>query len=76
MLANVDVLENEGLDADGQAKVVETADRLVEQVSVPDRLDGATAAALARDLREMLTPVRGKTATTLVAWLDAVLSPG
>lgn len=75
VLANVDVLEEDGLDAAGQASVTETAERLATGLAGAGSLDDATAAELARGLREILATASGQTAATYVTWLDGVLDP-
>ncbi|WP_157647645.1 hypothetical protein [Actinomycetospora chiangmaiensis] len=72
ILANVDVLEGEGLAAGSRDAVLEEAGQLTGAVEAPE---DAAVLALARSIRERLTAVPGRTAAVLVAWLDDVLEP-
>jgi hypothetical protein len=75
ILANVDILEGEGLDTAGQTTIIEVAERLVAGIDTVPGLEDHAAAGLAGQLRATLSTLRGRTAGTLVVWLDEVLDP-
>ena len=75
ILANVDVLGGEGLDAASRDAVLDEAGRLTEATTTPTALDDTSVVGLARSLGERLAAVPGTAAKVLVSWLDDVVDP-
>lgn len=74
ILANIEVLESEGLDDARQTVIVELAERLAAGVD-PGSIDDTKVVELVRRMRETLMGIHGEVAATYVTWLEELLHP-
>jgi hypothetical protein len=72
VLANIEELSRGGLDGTHRDRVVELARQLSARSGTGGRLDHAAVVAMTGQLKELLVPVGGLTASTVRSWLDDI----
>ncbi len=72
VLANIEELSDGGLDAGHRDRVVELARTLSARGGTGGQMDRASIAGMTSQLRELLGPVDGLTASTVRSWLDDI----
>ncbi|HEY2221155.1 hypothetical protein [Actinomycetospora sp.] len=72
VLANIEELNNGGLDGGSRDRVIDLARKLSARGGSEGRLDRAAVTGMTIQLRELLAPVNGLTASTVRSWLDDI----
>jgi hypothetical protein len=72
VLANIEELGRGGLDGSRRERVVELARQLSARSGTGGRLDRAAVVEMTGQLKELLAPVDGLTASTVRSWLDDI----
>lgn len=76
VLANIEDLNHGGLDGGRRDRVIDLAEQLSARGGSGGRLDQAAVAGMSGQLRELLGPVGGLTASTIRSWLDDIEPAG
>jgi hypothetical protein len=72
VLANIEALNDGGLDGGSRARVIDLAQKLSARGGSEGQLDRAAVTGMTGQLRELLAPVDGLTASTVRSWLDDI----
>jgi hypothetical protein len=72
VLANIEDLNNGGLDGGSRDRVIDLARKLSARGGSEGGLDRAAVTGMTGQLRELLAPVDGLTASTVRSWLDDI----
>lgn len=72
VLANIEDLSHGGLDGSSRDRVIDLAEKLSARGGTVGRLDRGAVVGMTIQLRDLLTPVHGLTASTVRSWLDDI----